>query len=333
MGQDPVGELLIAHRAARALLAAVEMNLFQHVENSTGIAADVAQLAGVDARAAEIVLDALAAAGFLTKKGVLYANTPYSRTRLCETSPGSLVNNLRYQGLLSRGLDELTSTIREGRPKYELRRLIAENPKFVETYIRGMQEIAQGPSREMARRVNLRRAQSLIDIGAGAGTFGLAFLEKKPELSVVMLDLPETLEYTKRFTAESPYAARIEFRPADYHAADFGRARFDVAIASHTTHDDAAEENARLFEKTYAALAPGGLFVVHDFMLSDDGTFPLFGALFSVHLMTYTLSGRAYRESNYREWLSRAGFRKCERHLINKGLPNETVMLVARKAD
>ena len=97
------------------------------------------------------------------------------------------------------------------------------------------------------------------------------------------------------------------------------------------THDEGPEQNQAMLRKTFAALRSGGHAVVHDFMTTRDRTGPLFPALFSLHLLTYTHSGMTYSENDYRRWLADAGFKSVRRIDVCPEAPNATAALVAMK--
>ena len=326
-----LGRLVTGYRGAKAVFIAAELDLFRALELTDGGAEAVARRVKASRRGVEILLDSLAALGFIEKSGCHYRLTPFARTWLHPDGERSMSNNLRYQELLSPSFADLTATIRSGRPRHGLRSLLSKRPDFVNDYIRGMADIAKRPAAELARALDLSKCARMRDVGGGPGTFTLACLAREPRLRAAILDLPETLKMTRRLLRGTACRQRIELLEGDYHLGSFGAGAFDLVLLSHVTHDEGAKQNQAMLRKAHAALRDGGQVVVHDFMTHNDRTGPLFPALFSLHLLAYTDEGMTYSEAEYREWLTDAGFKSARRIDICPGAANATVALIATK--
>jgi hypothetical protein len=75
-----------------------------------------------------------------------------------------------------------------------------------------------------------------------------------------------------------------------------------------------------ILKKTVAALEPGGLLLVQEFILDDTRDRPLFPALFSLNMLLGTPDGQAYAEGELRAMLAAAGLRDVRRLPLE--LPN-----------
>ena len=67
-----------------------------------------------------------------------------------------------------------------------------------------------------------------------------------------------------------------------------------------------------MFRKFRKALKPGGTLLVNDFIPNDDGTGHPFALMFASQMLLVTKSGSAWRQSDYRAWLTEAGFASVE---------------------
>lgn len=328
---DQLGQLVVGYRGAKALFVAAELDLFSLLDETDGSFAAVARRAAASPRHIMVLLDALAAIGFIRKADGRYSNTDFSRVFLHPSGAHSLANNLRYQEFLSGAYAGLAETARRGKPKEGLGELLSHRPEFVRDYIRGMVDIARGPAQELAESLDLSQAKSMLDVGGGPGIFTLALLKKNKGMKGTILDLPETLVYTRKYIVDSPVAERVSLLAGDYHKAFFGRDEHDLVLLSHVTHDEGESANIELLRKAFISLRSGGRVVIHDFMTNEDGISPAFGALFSVHLMSYTNSGRTYSSVEYHKWLTGAGFASIQQIQICPDQPNGTVAMVAFK--
>jgi hypothetical protein len=87
-----------------------------------------------------------------------------------------------------------------------------------------------------------------------------------------------------------------------------------------------------LFAKAYAALKPGGIFMVNDFVPNEERTEPTFALRFSVYTLTHTTEGECWTLSQYSDWLKKAGFSSIETHGdIPKTLPGTTLILATKR--
>jgi len=329
---DRLIDEIMGYRKAKVLMVASYLDCFTHLETARG-AADLARRLKLDARAAEILLDALAAMGYLVKTGAKYRNAPVSSRHLVRGRAGYMGDNLKYQEMIWEAWGELRHSVRKGGAVRPLEYWLLKHKGFTQEYIRGMDNIARGPAAEIAEALNPLTVSRLLDVGAGPGTYSLAFLNGNPALRATLLDLPSTLKLTRRFLAAQPRAvARAALRAGNYRTVDFGRENFDLVLLSHITHDESPEVNRGLIEKSWRALRPGGRVVLHDFMLDDARISPVFGALFSVHMLAYTEGGRTYTAREYSSWLRRAGFSRLERRRIAAASRNSSDIIIGTKS-
>lgn len=328
-GLRRIGELITGFRGAQVLFTAAALDLFSALRKPS-TAAQVAAVRSLDLRACAVLLDALAALGFVVKDRSTYRNAPVAEAALLQDSPASLLHNLRTQQRLAGAWGELATTIRSGRPGRGLMERLWD-PGFTRDYILGMAEIAGRPAREVAAILARARPKRLLDVGGGPASFSAALLEAVPGLKADLLDLRGTLAVARRRLRGNPVARRLHLKQGDYRKADFGTRLYDVILLSHVTHDESEAENHALLAKAFRALKPGGCVAVHDFMLDATRTRPLFPALFAVHMLAYTRGGRTYTEGEYASWIREAGFVRLKRHAVCADAPNATVLLIGVK--
>ena len=78
-------------------------------------------------------------------------------------------------------------------------------------------------------------------------------------------------------------------------------------LISNVLHDWDEPTVRDLLQKSHAALAPGGLLVIHDAFINAEKTGPLHVAEYSALLMQIT-EGKCYSLSEMRVYLTDAGF-------------------------
>jgi hypothetical protein len=75
-------------------------------------------------------------------------------------------------------------------------------------------------------------------------------------------------------------------------------------------------------------LNPGGRLVVLDWLMSEDRTSPLPGALFAINMLVGTEAGDTFTEFEVRGWMEQAGLTGIER----KDAPGGGGLLIGRKS-
>ena len=78
-----------------------------------------------------------------------------------------------------------------------------------------------------------------------------------------------------------------------------------------------------------AALKPGGMVLIHDFLLNDNLDGPLFPALFSLNMLQGTEGGQAYSRGQVEAMLMAAGFTDVTAVAIES--PNDSGIVAAAK--
>jgi SAM-dependent methyltransferase len=328
---DRLLDEIMGYRKAKILMVAAYLDCFTPLE-SPMTAPVLAKRLALDSRAMEILLDALTAIGYLRKRGSLYSNTPISSSFLVRGRPGYMGDNLKYQEMIWDAWGDLRHSIGKGGAVRPLEYWLLRHKGFTQEYIRGMDNIARVPAAEIAAFLAPSPGSRLLDVGAGPGTYSLAFLRANPTMNATLLDLPSTLKVTRKMLAEFPaLAARTRLEPGNYRTACFGREKYDLVLLSHITHDESPEVNRRLIEESFRALKPGGRIIIHDFMLDADRVLPVFGALFSVHMLAYTEGGRTYTGAEYEKWLRAARFKRLTRRGIAVRSRNSSQIIVGVK--
>jgi SAM-dependent methyltransferase len=293
-----------------ALHAAVKLDVFTIVGGERLDAAAVARRLGADRRATAMLLDAMAAMGLLEKANGLYANTEAATLWLIREAPGYLGHMILHHHHLAPSWTQIDQAVRSGGP-VRTRASFGE-PAVREAFLMGMFNNAMLQAPAVAAAVDVADRRRLLDLGGGPGTYAIHFCRANPQLRATVFDLPTTRPFAERTIASFALTERIDFCEGDYHADPVPKG-FDVAWLSHVLHGDAPEAAARIIARAAEALNPGGLLLVHDFILDDAGDGPLFAALFALNMLLGTDGGQSYTEGEIRAMLAAAGGRDIRR--------------------
>lgn len=308
-------------RKSAALLAACELNLFTALSGAARTPQDAARSVNADPRAVDRLLRALAVLGLVEETGGRFRNTPLSERHLVQGAP-EYIGGLGHQANVYRSWGDLAQAARRGgsMPRGP------ENPEAVRRFIAAMHHRAQVQAPGLAAALGLAGVRRMLDVGGGSAAFAMAFCLARPELSAVVLDLPHVLDLTREYLAAEDMEHRVELQPGDYLEADFG-AEFDLVFFSAIMHINSPLQNRRLLSKAFAALNPGGRVAVSDFVMDDDRMGPEQGVFFALNMLANTREGDTYTESEYRQWMTEAGFTEFTRAATGPA----TALLAARK--
>jgi len=123
---------------------------------------------------------------------------------------------------------------------------------------------------EAAARVT-PQAESLLDVGCGAGNYSLKVLERFPHLNVTLVDLSQPMLERAVERVARATTGKVTSVQADIRELNIGESCFDVICAAAVLHhlrDD--EEWHRVFSKFYDSLRPGGSLWVSDLIEHSD---------------------------------------------------------------
>lgn len=292
---------------ARALMAAVEHEVFEALADRPCTAPDVARACGTHPSATAALLDALAGADYLERLDDRYGLRPVARKWMLRDSPRSLVDSIRFRALEWNWIARLDDFLVTGEP---LNFHAAMTGDEWGLYQRGMYALACLAVPETIRRAPVPEgARGLLDIGGSHGAFAAAFCARYPGLRATVLDLPEAILHAAPLLAESAAAAgvngRIEHRPGDALADDLGEAQWDVVFVGQLIHhfDDASGRG--LVQRIARCLRPGGVLVVQEVMRAQKRDDQL-GSLASLYFALTSAAGtRTFAE--IADWQRAAG--------------------------
>jgi SAM-dependent methyltransferase len=313
--------------AACALHAGVKLDVFSPLAEAAQSANEVAQGCSADPRATAMLLDALTALGFLVKAEGSYALTAFAAAHLVRAAPGYLGHIIMHHHHLMEGWAKLPVAVKSGGP---VRSSVSHGAEAEvrESFLLGMFNLASQLAPLVARSIDLSGRHRLLDLGGGPGTYAIHFCLQNPGLAATVFDLPTTRIFAEKTIARFGLEGRIVFNSGDYHA-DAVPNGFDVAWLSHILHAEGAESCLAILRKGVAALKPGGILLVQEFILNDAKDGPLFPALFSLNMLIGTGDGRAYAQGELTAMMTAAGLYEVRRLPVE--LPNGAGILVGQK--
>jgi SAM-dependent methyltransferase len=255
---DTHGAMLLA----RTVMAGAELKVFDALAAGPLDAAETAAACGSAADPTALLLDALAACGYLRFTGGRFALTPRARRWLLSSSPSSVRDKLLLQAVEWRWLEKLEEFVRSGRP-LEFHDSMAAGER--DLYHLGMRALAGVAGREVARRIPVPSgARRMLDLGGSHGHFAAEICRRNPGLAADVMDLPQAIEAAAPLLAAEGLGERIAHRPGDATTADLGVAQYDLVLMSNLAHHLDMEQNRDLAMRVARSLRPRGVFVIQE---------------------------------------------------------------------
>ena len=303
---DELNERIRGFQESRAVLTALELDLFTAVGDGAG-AAEVAARLRTDPRATEMLLNALASLHLLLKQDGVFHNSPAAARYLTAGSRDNAQPALLHTAHLWHRWSTLTDCVRAG--KAVARDEIAgRSQDWTEAFIAAMHRNASERAPLVERAVGVENVRRMLDVGGGSGAYSIAFAQANAALRAEILDLAAVEPIARRHIEEAGVAERVKVRAGDLRSGRLGEG-YDLVFVSAICHMLDPEENLDLLRRCREALAPGGRVVIQDFILDPDKTTPRFAALFALNMLVGTRGGNSYSEAEYAAWLGEAGFR------------------------
>ena len=293
-------------------------------------AAGVAAAADADLRATEIVLEALAGEGLVERRGLtpppplarpadgsdraagpdgeaFYLLTPLGREHLVDPGPQLERWGLLHQARKAWGWLELPEIIRTGKAP-------ARDPakRDAKTMVSAMGERDQAIVEEV---VDICLAYSgpiltMIDVAGAVGHMARQF--SRCGVRATLFDRPEVMPVAREYLGEE--AKDIALIGGDL-TESLPAGPFDLVFFGNVLHIYDPATNARVIREAYSTVSPGGVIGIQGYLWDRSPR----AAMFAVNMLQSAENGGVWSMTQYREWLSDAGFGRIETFDLETG--------------
>jgi 2-polyprenyl-3-methyl-5-hydroxy-6-metoxy-1,4-benzoquinol methylase len=325
-----VFDTLFAYQRSAALKTAIELDVFTAIDEGARTVSAIANRSGASERGTRILCDYLSTIDLLHKSDGTYDLTREAAAFLSRRSPAYLGTTARFlvRPEMKRNFEELTEAVRRGGVALGGDNTIAEeNPIWVE-FARSMMPLMVPAAQAIADLVAAPAAGAVkvLDIAAGHGLFGITIAQRNPRAEIVAVDWKPVLAIAEEHARAAQVQDRYRTLPGDAFKVDFGTG-YGVALVTNFLHHFDPPTSTSFLRKVHAALKPGGLLVVLEFVPNPDRVSPPIPARFSLTMLAGTPSGDAYTFAELRQQLENAGFTGVSAH----PLPTPQTIVLARK--
>ena len=291
----------------------VWLDLFTWLASHPSDAAAIRKQFEITERPTDVMLTLFAAMELLERKGGVYHVTPKAREHLCADSPWFL--GPYYASLKERPVcQDLLKVLRTGKPanwgsekdKKDWHKAM-ETEEFATQFTAAMDCRGVYLAQAAAKKIDLGERKRLLDIAGGSGIYACSFCAHFPQLRATVLEKPPVDKITAGAVQKRGFSDRVSVIASDMLATPLPGG-FDAHLFSNVLHDWDVPVVKQLVQKSFAALPPAGMLIIHDAHLNEDKSGPLHVAEYSAMLM-HSTEGRCYSVAEMKGYLEEAGFR------------------------
>lgn len=168
---------------------------------------------------------------------------------------------------------------------------------------------------------------SILDIGAGAGTYLVTIANKYKTVTGKMIDLPEMVKIQNKRIEKENLKARLLSEECDYNIS-FPTEKYDDVFLFAVVHQEPKENLEKLLNNIYNVLKPNGRLFLTSFFLNEDKISPEFSVQFAVEMLMNSINGKAYTHTEIEDLIKNSKFKEIER--IDK-IPSPATLYIAKK--
>jgi SAM-dependent methyltransferase len=308
-----------------ALHAAVKLDVFTVMGDAQFTVKEISQKLNGSQKGVERLLNGLTAMDLLVKIDGKYANSPAGKTFLAKDSAKYVGHIIMHHHHLLESWSQLDQAVLSGRPVRNGSSF--SNDEWRESFLLGMFNLAMGMAPNIVPLIDLSSKRHLLDLGGGPGTYAIHFCKQYSQLNATVYDLPTTRPFADKTIRQFELTDRIQFAEGNY-LNDPIEGRYDAIWLSHILHGEGPDDCRRIIQKAVNVLEPGGMIIIHDFILNNSMDGPLFPALFSLNMLLGTDSGQSYSEDQIIDMLADAGVKDTRRIAVQN--PNDSGIIMGK---
>lgn len=212
---------------------------------------------------------------------------------------------------LWRALSHTADSIRDGRP--HARKDFATMPASeLRSFFSGLHPNAMAEGRQLAAWFDAADHSPVVDVAGGSGGFAIGLTQALSRLAVTVVDLPQVIPHTRYFIEQAGAASRVRVEAADLVDGSL-LGNYGAAMLRNFIQVLAPDQIARALACVRGVLRPGAIIYISGDILDNSRQSPADTVAFNLVFVNIYEAGQAYVESEYRGWLSNAGFVDIER--------------------
>lgn len=311
---EPRVDTIRLQRLARAytetavFYAAIDLGLFTHVSEGATTIEALADVMGIRPLNAERLVVVCLAMGLLERDdGGALRNAADCEKFMVSTSPryaGAWMTFTRHE---APDWFKLSTALSDTSEPSELGLYTDMTVERARRYHAATYSIGMGAGRRFCRDVDLTGKSRLLDLGGGSGAYSINAVKAFDGLEAVVFDLPPVTVVTQEYLEKNGVADRVGTHGGDF-INDPLPTGCDVAVMASNLPIYNAANIARVVQKTFDALEPGGEMHLVGETLNADGIGPVDASMWGMAEVLYDSGGRSHSVTDCIGYFENAGF-------------------------
>jgi len=329
---EELSKIAFSFMASKALFAGLHIDLFSQLADGAKSVDDLAAAVGVPVNRVQMLTTALVSIGLLGRDETgRLMNSPAAESFLSRQSKYDFGDYLRYQidQQMYPFLLQLNAVMRGDLTEDAIasyRHWMADEEQ-ASVYSESQHSGSLGPGRTLARMVDLSDATHLLDVGGGTGAMTISLCKAYENLQATIIDFPNVAEIGWRFISEAGLVNRVRYIPGSAIEVAWPTDQ-DAVLMSYLMSGVPGDAVENLLANAFAALSPGGVLMIHDFMVEENRRGPALAALWQLQHMAFTPDAQSLSVGWLVEAGRKAGFEVTQ---TDELIPAMTKLVVFRK--
>ncbi len=327
LAPTPLVDTQVAFNAARAIMAAAELGIYEAIGKSRKTVNEISVSCYTHPMATKHLLDCLVGAGYLRYGNEKYSIAPRYHKWLLLENESNVVGKLKFQIYEWDWMAKLEDYVKTGKPQ-DLHG--TANPKEWESYQQGMRDLSVNAARELAAKMPVPpNATKLLDIGGSHGLFSIGLCKKHSSLHSTILELPGAMKAASAIGKKYDTTGRVNYIEGNALQDDLGSSQYDIIMINNVVHHFTNDQNLQLAKRIATALNPNGIYAIGEFIRNEKpGEGGLVAATAGLYFSLTSYSG-TWSANEMESWMVKAGL-KIEKPLTVMSMPGWK-MIIGRK--
>jgi ubiquinone/menaquinone biosynthesis C-methylase UbiE len=324
-----ISRIAYGFMASKALFAALNLDLFSQLVEPKTLNA-LAQELGVVVPRLKTLLVTLTSLGLIVRDDAGFRNSPAAGRYLARGARAYFGDYYRLQidRQMYPSLEHLDAGLAGSPAQLGFDSLGGmSDPAEAEAFSLAQHAGSLGPALELAKTVDLSGSRTLLDVAGGSGAFSITLCTRYPKMPATIIDFPNVVDVARRYIADAGLSDRVETRGGDALDTEW-LGNQDVVLMSYLLSAVRERDMPRLFASCYRSLRPGGLLIVHDFMLDDDEQGPALAAHGFLLNLALQPDAASFSAGTLTELLKSAGFVRVSSQVL---IPEITKIVLCHK--
>jgi SAM-dependent methyltransferase len=310
---DSIFQIASGFMAAKHLFVANEVGLFAALAAGASTLDELGSRTGIARSRLRILADAMVVLGLVERRGDRYRNGPVATAFLGggDTS-ADLRPFLRFWDRLSYPTwIKFEEAVRTGRGQTSLSFSEEDQRIFSE----GVEALQVGPAHALPGAYDFSGHKRVLDVGGGTGSWLLAILQRYPELTGTLFELPMAAAVARQRLVDYPAGNRAEVVVGDFFSDPIPEGH-DVVLIANVIHLFSPERNVHLLRRIRERVPGGARLLLVDFWTDPTHTEPSLAALLAGEFLVITGEGDVYSDEEVTGWLEGTGWRTLDRRTV-----------------